>query len=80
MSKGVFRLLSWKSGSQVTSPFQYYTNIRSKSRFQQSMSSLFWTNLRAEKNQKKREVEKCIQQGMKECTTPLRAVKESEAA
>src|SRR5438132_6019346 len=38
MSKGVFRLLSWKSDPQVTSPVQYYTNFYSKSRFQQSMS------------------------------------------
>src|SRR5260370_8287947 len=43
------------------------TGFRSLERL--SMSSLFWANLRAEKNQKKREVEKCIQQGMKECTT-----------
>jgi hypothetical protein len=36
--------------------------------------------LRQEKNQKKREVEKCIQQGMSKCTTPRIAVKESVAA
>jgi hypothetical protein len=32
MSKGVFRLWSWKSDSQVTSPLQYYTNFCPKSR------------------------------------------------
>jgi hypothetical protein len=42
---GVCELPSWESDSQVTSPVQYYTNLCSKSRFRQSMSSLFGSNL-----------------------------------
>ncbi len=55
MSKGVCGLLSWESDSQVTYPFQYYTNFCSKSRCRQSMSSLFETNLEQEKKSRRKE-------------------------
>jgi len=55
MSKGVCGLLTQESDSQVISPSLYYLKLSQESRFRQSMSSPFWTNLRARgKSEEKR--------------------------